>query len=56
MDVKNTAPEDLARSPFVKTMYVLERPPAETKLQRVEKRVREVKAKLREARGKLKRA
>jgi len=45
-----------AMLPFVKTMYVLERAHAETKLQRVEKRVREVKAKLREARGKLKRA
>ncbi|MBI3879204.1 MAG: hypothetical protein HY301_03965 [Verrucomicrobia bacterium] len=50
LDVKNTVPEHLARSPLVKTMWALERAEPPTRLQRVEKRLRAVKAKLKRKR------
>jgi hypothetical protein len=53
VDVKNTAPEDLARSPLIRTLYVLERPAEPTVLAKAAQRIQNVKAKLQEARSKL---
>ena len=51
--VKNTAPEDLARSPLVQKIFELERPQNATRLEKLDARVFRVKTQLRAARNKL---
>lgn len=53
VEAKNTTPEDLARSPAARTVYVLEREQEQPALQRIERRLRVAKRALREARRKL---
>ena len=52
IDVKNTAPEDIARSPLIRRMFVLERPEKPRLLAQMDRRFHRVKTKLREAREK----
>ncbi|HEY6168585.1 MAG TPA: hypothetical protein VI454_11135 [Verrucomicrobiae bacterium] len=56
LDVKNTTPEDLARSPRVRTMYLLERTQEPARLELVEKKLRSMKIKVRAAKARLKRS
>jgi hypothetical protein len=52
--VKNTAPDDLARSPLVKTIFELDRPTTPTRLEKLDQKVFAMKSRLQAARAKLK--
>ena len=54
VDVKNTAPEDLANTPLPHTAYVLQREVAKSRLNEISKRVRlRVKARIRQVKRKI---
>jgi hypothetical protein len=46
LEVKHTAPEDLARSPLIRTMYLLERETSPTKLERTRQTMGRLRARL----------
>ncbi|HMP81592.1 MAG TPA: hypothetical protein PKA41_02650 [Verrucomicrobiota bacterium] len=52
VEVKNTTPEDIARSPLLAKMYILERDEQPTILEKVDRKLRRVETRIRAARRK----
>jgi hypothetical protein len=56
VEVKNTTPEDIARSPLVRRMIVLERDEQPTMLEKVDQKLRRAETRFRAAKRKLRRS